>query len=99
MKELKIIVEKIKEEVVDAEEYAKLALQYKEKDKELAAAFSNLSGQELTHADILHGQAVRLIQARKDPAPVSMQAVWDWEHEKYIERVAKVRALLEMAKK
>lgn len=99
MKEIRVIVEHIKDEVADAEEYAKLSLAYKETDRELSSTFANLSGQELTHADLLHEQAVRLIRSRGTPAPPSMQAVWDWEHDNYIERVAKVRALLEMGKK
>lgn len=99
MKEIRLIVEHIKDEVSDAETYAKLALQYRATDKELSSAFVTLSTQEINHSEILHDQAVRLIRARGEPAPVSMQAVWDWEHDNYIERVAKVKALLEMVKK
>ena len=99
MREIKLLMEHVEDEIRDAETYAKLALQYRTTDKELSSAFVTLSTQEINHSEILHDQAVRLIRARGEPAPVSMQAVWDWEHDNYIERVAKVKALLEMGKK
>lgn len=102
MKEIKMLVEDIREELEGAEHYAKLAAQYKTDDKSLADNYATLASQELNHVDMLHVQAARLINAQRSAgvsAPASMQAVWDWEHELMIDKTAKIRALLEMYKK
>lgn len=97
MKEIKWLAEKIEEEIHDAEEYARAANHYKESDKELSRCCASLAEEELKHSDILHRQAVRLIQEHIDKGhetPPAMQAVWDWEHEKMVDRKAYVRHLL-----
>lgn len=97
MKDIKILSKHIREELQDAENYAKLALHYKDDDRSLSQAFEKLAGQELDHADILHAQATRLIKHKKETGiepPVSMLAVWNWEHENMIECVAKIKLLL-----
>ena len=99
MKEIKYLVEEIKEELEGAEEYAKHALQYKTSDKTLSDVFATIAAQELSHVDALHAQAVRLIKASDDKPPAAMQAVWDWEHERMIEHAAKVKTLLDMLKR
>ena len=99
MREIKYLVEEIKEELEGAEEYAKHALQYKPSDKTLSDALATIAAQELSHVDALHTQAVRLIKAQTDKPPAAMQAVWDWEHERMIERAAKVKILLDMVRK
>ena len=46
---------------------------------------------------MLHEQAIRAIKEQKATSaetPVAMQAVWDWEHEKMVDTVAKIKALL-----
>lgn len=101
MKEIKMLVEKIREELEDAEKYAKCAAKYKDSDRELASTFYTLAGEELGHMEKLHTQAARIIKAYKDKgheAPAAMQAIWDWEHEKMIEHTAHVRHLLESAR-
>lgn len=97
MKDIKILSKHIREELQDAENYAKLALHYKDDDRSLSQAFEKLAGQELDHADILHAQATRLIKDKKETGiepPVSMLSVWNWEHENMIECVAKIKLLL-----
>lgn len=45
--------------------------------------------------------AVRLIHAKKSSgiaAPASMEAIWNWEHGKMIEKTAHVHRLLDMLK-
>ena len=99
MKEIKYIAERIREELSDAEGYAKHALKWKDTDRELSQTLAELSKQELAHSDSLHHQAVRLIRKQKDngeTAPAAMQAVWDWEHEHMIEHKEKVEHLLKM---
>lgn len=95
MKIIKHLVEDINEELEGAEHYAKLATQYKDEDRELA-------GIELGHVNALHGQVVRIIKAWKATSgketPAPMQAVWDYEHGRSIDKAAKVKTLLDLYK-
>ena len=55
---------------------------------------------ELGHVDSLHKMGVRMIDKEKElgqQIPPAMQAVWDWEHEQMIDRVARIKSLLSMA--
>lgn len=102
MKQIKTIVKDIKEELQGASHYAKLAAQYKDTDKALADTYYTMANQELSHIDMLHNQAVRMIkayQATGKEVPVAMQAVWDWEHENQVDDTARIRALLDAYKK
>lgn len=99
MKEIKYLSEYIQEELEDAEKYAKAALRYKDVDREFSQVFAELSKQELAHSETLHHQAVRLIKSQTDKGvtvPASMQAVWDWEHDKMMDRTAKIKQMLDM---
>lgn len=101
MKIIKHLVEDIEEELEGAEHYAKLATQYKDEDRELADTYAKLANVELEHVDALHGQAVRMIKAQKAAGvetPAPMQAVWDYEHERFTDKAAKVKTLLNMYK-
>ena len=101
MKEIKTLVENIHDETEDAEKYAKLAVKYRDTDKELSDTFAYLAEEELGHMNKLHANAVRLIRKARDSGvevPAAMQAVWDWEHEKMMSNVAKVKTLLSTIK-
>lgn len=99
MKDIKCIVEFMEEEMNDAEKYARKAMHYKDTDRKLAEAYAGLSGEEIRHADILHEQAVRLIEANKASGrtvPESMKAVWDWEHDKAMDHKSRVKIMLDL---
>lgn len=101
MKKIKCLVENIGEEVEDAEKYAKEAMRMKTEDLELSKVYAELARQELGHADTLHNQAVRIIKAHKATGaetPASMQAIWEWEHEKIMDKTARIKLMLEMLK-
>lgn len=101
MKEIKELVEHIHEEMEDAEDYIKLALHYKETDSRLADTYARLAQEEIGHADHLHGQAVRIIDAHRAAGhtpPAAMLAVWEWEHKKSIDHKAKVKSMMDMYK-
>ena len=97
MKEIKHIVEDIKEELEGAEHYAKTAANLKDINSSDAGAYADMARQELTHVDNLHKMAVRAIERQKSSGvvvPPAMQAVWDWEHEKMMDKVARIKMLL-----
>lgn len=96
MMEIKELIVNIDEEIDDAGKYAELAHKYKDFDKPLADTYITLANQELGHADMLHAQAVRLIKEHTEEPPDGMRAVWDYEHEKFIERKAKVKTVIDM---
>lgn len=101
MKEIKELVEHIREEMEDAEDYIRLALHYKDTDTRLADTYARLASEEVTHAEHLHGQAARIIDAHKaagHTAPPAMMAVWEWEHDKAIDHKAKIKSMMDMYK-
>lgn len=100
MKEIKTIAEQIRDELDVAEEYAKEAAKLKETRSSDASSYADMARQELGHADTLHKMAVRLIEKKTaDGAeiPAAMQTVWDWEHERMIDRMGKIKAMLSMS--
>ena len=99
MEIIKILSEKMADEVKDAEEYEKLALKYKEEHPDMARNLDMISHQEMEHMNILHNSAVAIINKYRkeqgDPPP-AMQAVYDYLHERQIEKAAEVTALQNM---
>lgn len=94
MKIIKTITEMINEELEGAEEYAKQANKYKDERPALAKIFYDMSADEMKHIDALHDEVVDIITAyrkEKGEPPAEMQAVYDWEHEKQIEKANKVK--------
>lgn len=61
MKCIKELVEKIYEEIDDAESYAELAIQYATEDRTLADTYIILAKEEVTHMNRLHEQVMRVI--------------------------------------
>lgn len=93
MELIKKLAEMIDEELEGAEEYAKCALKHRETNPELAQTFYTMSAEEMQHVDRLHKQVVRIIDMYRrehgDP-PAAMQAIYDYVHERQIERANKV---------
>ena len=58
MKEIKLLMEHIEDELEDAHTYAELAVEYKHDDPELADLFYRLSGEEMNHMNALHKAVV-----------------------------------------
>lgn len=99
MKVIKDIVKNMREEIEDAEKYAWAAVRAKAEHPDLAEVYNRLANAEIEHTGMLHKQAVEIIDKyRRDghEPPVAMQAVWEWEHERYMEELAGVKRILEM---
>jgi rubrerythrin len=91
---IKKLTEFISEEIDGAEEYAKLAVEWKHKNPTLAKVFYDISLQEMNHVNMFHGEVVKLIeQHRKEHGepPAAMMAVYDYMHEKHIREANEVK--------
>ena len=53
-----------------------------------------MSRQELDHCEMFHAQAVRLIREHGEAPNEAMRAVWEYEHDKIMERDAEIRVKL-----
>ena len=101
MKIIKILSEKIKEEISDAKSYAKMAIEYKDEWPELSRTLYNISTQEMEHMNLLHNEVSAIIKKyreTKGEPPVEMMAVYDYLHKEQIDSAAEVRTLQNMYK-
>lgn len=91
----------IEEEIDGACEYAKLALKLKDERPQLAQTFYSLTVDEMKHIDILHDEVVKIInehRASGNEVPPDMQAVYDYIHQKQIDRVHDIKVYMEQYK-
>ena len=94
MEIIKKVVEKIDDELIDAEKYIKCAYRVEEEYPQLADTYYQLSLEEMKHVTMLHEQVVKIIEDyKKDhPVPESMQMLYDYLHERQIKWAAKIKA-------
>lgn len=98
---IKKLVKEIKEELHGAESYIKLALEYQDKDEDMADVFCKIAEQEMVHVSMLHGLVTKVIEKHKKEGkevPVAMQAVWDYEHENMMEESKEIKMMIAMYK-
>ena len=101
MKVIKVLSDKIKEELNDAKAYAKMAIEYKEEWPELSRTLYNISTQEMEHMNLLHNEVSAIIKKyreTKGEPPVEMMAVYDYLHKEQIDMAAEVKTLQNMYK-
>lgn len=101
MKIIKTMAHRIKEELHDAEWYAKAALEHQAEYPAIAAVFHRLSEEELGHAGVLHDEVVSLIRkaSTEQEVPAVMREMWAWQHEEIVEEEAAARCLIDMYKR
>ena len=94
MKLIQELEEKIEDEIHDIKEYAKMAIEVKEKHPSLAQTLYTISTQEANHQAMLHAEVVKLIEEHRKmhgEPPAAMMAVYDYLHKKQIEKMAEAR--------
>lgn len=101
MKIIKCLSEYIEEEIEGACEYAKKALKIKEEYPEVADMLWIMSNEEMKHVQNLHSAVAKLIQqyrAAEGEPPEGMMAIYDYLHEKHIDKAKEVKVLQDMYK-
>ena len=101
MKIIKILSEKIEEEICDAKAYAKMAIEVKDEYPDLSRTLYNLSLQEMDHKNVIHNEVTELIKRYRETngePPADMMAVYDYLHKQSIEKALEVKTLQAMYK-
>ena len=101
MKVIKVLSEKIKEELGDAKAYAKMAIEYKEEYPELSRTLYSLSTQEMEHMNRLHNEVTEIIRKYREQngePPADMMAVYEYLHKEQIDMAVEVKTMQAMYK-
>lgn len=96
MKIIKELSEMIEDELEGASHYVKTALKYKEDHPALANALYEISTQEMRHVNILHDEVVKIIKNHREShgePPPAMTAIYEWEHNRQIEKTKEIKVM------
>lgn len=99
MESIASLAEMVHEELEGAKCYAKLALEYRDReDTSAARQFAEMANQELGHADRLRSMALGIANSARSAGnvPSGMEQLWDYENGRIIDETAEVRNLLGM---
>lgn len=102
MKLIKELTGRIEEEIDGAEEYVKEAIKLKHEHPSLAKTLYDISNQEMAHIDMLHAEVVKLIEEHRrthGEPPAPMMAVYQYLHERHVDKVNNIRVLQNEYKK
>ena len=101
MKYIEKISERISEEIEDARTYTLMAMEIKDEYPEMGRVLYTISLQEMEHMRMLHDGVTNLIakyrQEHGDP-PEKMMIIYNYLHEKQIEKAAEVKNMQTMYK-
>lgn len=93
---IKKIADMIEDELEGAEHYAKCAVKWKDEHPTLAKTFYDISTDEVRHVGLLHAEVVNIIENHRKThgePPANMLAIWEYVHEKHIEKMNEVKML------
>ena len=99
MQLIKILEERIEDEIQDAKSYAEMAIELKADHPQIAQVLYTISTQEEGHQQMLHGEVVKLIENHRKlhgEPPAAMLAVYDYIHKRHIEKLAEAKRFQEM---
>ena len=102
MKILKDLIAKANDTMEEIEWYAEKAHHLRVDHKGLADTYIELAETHIKIYGMLHGKIVALIDEEKKKGvtvPPTMQAIWDYEHEKLVKDFAEAKYLVEEYKK
>jgi rubrerythrin len=96
MKLIQKFTELIEDELESAEDYIKMAVMHKDEHPMLAKVLYDISSDEMHHVDMLHDEVVKLIEEHRrekgDP-PAMMLAVYNYLHERHIDKANKIKIM------
>lgn len=96
MKLIEKLVGLVEEELDGSEHYIKMALAHKDDNASLAKVLYEISTQEMNHVDMLHGEVKKLIEEHRkekgDP-PAMMLAVYNYLHERHVDKASRIKML------
>ena len=98
MKMIAKVIEDMLEELHDAKHRIKNAYNYKAEYPEIAKREYEIAVQELSHAEKDHASAVELVEKyrkEKGDLPEYMAAIWEEKHERYIDKHAIVKCMID----
>lgn len=99
MKIIRDIEEMIEDEISDIKKYAKYATELKAEHPSLAQTLYTISTQEDSHQAMLHAEVVKIIENHRKThgePPAAMMAVYDYLHNRHIEKLAEARRYQEV---
>ena len=91
------MLDQLEDELKGAEEYSKCAVLYKESMPEFYEHYLRMASTELEHANHLHNMIEKLLD-RYDHLS-NLDAIWDWQNERFMRWSNKIRTKMEMARK
>lgn len=101
MKIIEKISERISDEICDAKDYTLMAMDIKDEYPEMARILYTISLQEMEHMRMLHDGVTAIInrfRTERGEPPEKMMAVYDYLHEKQIEKAAEAKIIQAMYK-
>ena len=96
MKDIQMVSDQIEDELEDAENYIKLAMEYRFDRPSLSATYCKLSNGEMEHVNELHNQVVAMISEYKKEhgePPAEMQWRYDYLHKKHMEKADRIKVM------
>ena len=98
MRTIKEYVDKLKEEIEDASNYAEAYVECKASGNiDRANKYKEMARDELRHAEIIHQFAVAKIEevSKIYTPPAEMEEAWRKAHKEYVKHVAEIKIMLE----